>query len=113
MREAWRKRAREDAALAEKRRSQARSKAKALAEHIRLHYRAERVFLYGSLAWNGHFTAHSDIDLFVEGFAPEEEYWRMFGELEELAAPFPISVILAQDAIPSLAAKVRQEGVEL
>lgn len=113
MKETWRRRAQEDSALAEKRRGQAGVKARKAAEYLRSHYRAERVFLYGSLAWSEHFTIHSDIDLFVEGFAPEKEYWRMLGELEELTAPFPVSVILAKDAVPGLAAIVHQKGVEL
>lgn len=37
-------------------------------------------------------------------------YWRMLVELEEVAAPFEVNVVLGEDAVPGLLEKVRREG---
>ncbi|MGI6131143.1 MAG: hypothetical protein ACOYES_04660 [Bacillota bacterium] len=42
-----------------------------------------------------------------------DAYWHMLSELWGVTAPFPPSVVLAEDAQVSLLAKVREKGVEL
>ncbi|HHY98928.1 MAG TPA: nucleotidyltransferase domain-containing protein [Firmicutes bacterium] len=115
LRSAWRERAREQEREAAARRQQALAKAAHAAALLREKYGAERVYLYGSLVWSSHFTAHSDIDLLVEGLQPcfVKEYWKLLAEIEEITAPFHPSVILAEDAIPGLLKRVREKGVEL
>lgn len=54
----------------EKRRSDALLKAVAAASHLKEKYGVKAVYLYGSLAWGGHYTHRSDIDFLVEGFSP-------------------------------------------
>lgn len=57
--------------------------------------------VYGSLAWSEYFTPYSDIALLVEGFTSKELYWRMWSEVEAITAPFPPSIVLAEDAVPA------------
>jgi len=88
----------------------AREKAKAAAKLIREDFGASRVILYGSLA-TGHFVEGSDIDLLVEGF--NGSFWDMYVQVEEIAAPIPISVICKEDALESLIKEASERGVEI
>lgn len=85
-------------------------RAEMVAEFMKEKWGVTRVYLYGSLAW-GDFHERSDIDLFVEGF--KGDYWRMLVEVEEIAGPFPVSVVCAEDAFLSLKKRVLEEGVAL
>lgn len=98
--------------LDRKRRRDALARAKEVAAFLKDRYAVKKVVLYGSLA-RGNFTQHSDIDLYVEGFERAEDYWRMQVEAEEIARPYPLSIVLADDATPSLRREVGKEGVEL
>lgn len=98
--------------LAEKKRQrQAMDKAYKIARFLKEKYGAEKVYLYGSLAW-GNFQAHSDIDLFVCGLKADH-YWKMQLQVEELAAPFAVSVVCDDEAYPSLKKKVLERGLLL
>lgn len=110
---AWRERAAGQRWEAELRRQDALLKAKRAASFIKSDYGAAKVYLYGSLAWSRSFGPRSDIDLLVEGFGRPDAYWRMLSEIWALTAPFPPSVVLAEDAQVSLLTKVREKGVEL
>ncbi|MEW6698710.1 MAG: nucleotidyltransferase family protein [Bacillota bacterium] len=113
LRRAWQKRASQKREDLEKLRQDALIKAAAAAAHLKKNYKANAVYLYGSLAWGKHFSHRSDIDLFVEGFPKEENYWIMLVELEEISRPYEINVVLSEDATFSLREKVRNEGYPL
>ncbi|MBE3582392.1 MAG: nucleotidyltransferase domain-containing protein [Thermoanaerobacteraceae bacterium] len=113
LREAWRRRAERERQAAVNRRREALAKARRAARWLKEKYGVNRVYLYGSLAWSRHFTPHSDIDLFVEGFTPKELYWRMWSEVEAITTPFPPSIVLAEDALPGLRDEVKKRGHEL
>jgi predicted nucleotidyltransferase len=68
------------------------------------------VLLFGSLA-AGRCAPGSDIDLAVEGLAPE----RYFDALADLMALFeaPVDLVRTEDAAPSLAARLEAEAVVL
>ncbi|HAI86379.1 MAG TPA: hypothetical protein DCL63_05240 [Firmicutes bacterium] len=110
---AWRERAVEQHREADLLRQDAFEKAERAASFIKSDYGADKVYLYGSLAWSRSFGPHSDIDLLVEGFGRPNAYWHMLSELWGVTSPFPPSVVLAEDAQASLLAKVREKGVEL
>lgn len=88
------------------------ARAKEVAAFLKNKYGVRKVFLYGSLA-RGRFSHHSDIDLYVEGFNNVKDYWRMQVEAEGITQPYPLSIVLAEDALPSLHKTVYTEGVEL
>lgn len=113
LRRAWQKRAEQEKEREEKRRREALARAAAAARHLKDKYGARAVYLFGSLVWGRHFTPRSDIDLLVEGFPDADIYWKMHGELEEIAAPFEVSVILSEEAAFGLREKVRKEGKPL
>ncbi len=110
---AWRERAAEQRREADLLRQDALLKATRAASFIKSDYGAAKVYLYGSLAWSRSFGPHSDIDLLVEGFARPDAYWHRLSEVWGITAPFPPSVVLAEDAQASLLARVRGDGVEL
>lgn len=93
-------------------RRKALARAKQVTDLLKNKYRVEKVYLYGSLAW-GKFTRRSDIDLLIMGFRDSEHFWRMQVEAEEIASPFPISVVCFEEALPSLRNRVLREGVQI
>jgi len=95
------------------RQRKALERALSAARYLKEHYGVHKVHLYGSLLWGRRFTAHSDIDLMVSGFPPTASFWRMLVELEEIASPFELNVVLEEDALPLLREKVLKEGKEL
>ncbi|MDN5327147.1 MAG: hypothetical protein PWP41_1843 [Moorella sp. (in: firmicutes)] len=94
----------------DKRRALAWQKAREVASFLRDVYGVQQVILYGSLA-RGDFQKMSDIDLYIRGF--EGPYWQMLARAGRLAAPFDVSIVCAEDALPSLKEEVAREGVEL
>jgi len=74
-------------------------KARAVASLLKENYQVTSVILYGSLAWGG-FHQGSDIDLFLEGF--RGDYWQMYLAVERVADPFEVSLVLAEEAAPTL-----------
>jgi len=102
----------EERKITAKRQKDALARAKKVAAHLKERYGVKKVFLYGSLA-RGNFSHISDIDLYIEGFDQEKMYWRMQVEAEEIALPYPLSIVPAEDAFPSLRREVYREGVEL
>lgn len=113
LRRAWQKRAEAGKKAREKWRREALEKAKNAAAYLRGKYKVDAVYLYGSLVWGKHFDLRSDIDLLVEGLAKNANYWRMLVELEQITAPWVVSVVLCEDADVSLREKVRNEGMLL
>jgi len=107
---AWRERAAEQRREADLLRQDALRKAGQAASFIKSNYGAAKVYLYGSLAWSRSFGPHSDIDLLVEGLERPDAYWRMLSELWAITAPFPPSVVLAEDAQVSLLGQGSREG---
>ena len=95
------------------RRQDALKKAAKIAKILKENYGALQVILFGSLAWGNHFHEKSDIDIFVIGFPKESDYWGALGESEHLADPFPLSIVLEENAVPSLIERVKKEGVVL
>jgi predicted nucleotidyltransferase len=85
-------------------------RAERIARTLKSKYGAEKVFLYGSLAWGG-FREDSDIDLLVCGY--QGSYWDILVEVERLASPFQVSLVGLEDASPSLRAEVFARGVPL
>ncbi len=96
-----------------RRKKDALTKAKEVAAFLKDNYNVRHVILFGSLVWGKHFSAYSDIDLLVEGFPDGKNFWRALAESEHIAAPIPINIILAEDAVDSLVEKARKEGMTL
>lgn len=83
--------------------------AKKCASLLKNKYRVKKVFLIGSLV-KGFFHTRSDIDLVVEGLAPEL-YIKVLTELYDLLpAGVELNLIPFEDAFDSLREKTIKEG---
>ncbi len=96
---------------AELRRLAAWAAARRAAELLRLDFGATRVIAFGSLAHGAWFHARSDIDLAVEGIAPES-FWRAGSALDHLEPAFEIDLI-ALEAVPAGLAQDIAQGMDL
>ena len=67
----WRERAAREAARRRELAPRARSEARRVAQVLVHEFGASRVYLFGSLVQDGQFQERSDVDLAVEGIAPE------------------------------------------
>ncbi len=99
---------------AETRRRQAWEIAREVAGFLRARYRARRVLAFGSLVTPARFAPWSDIDLAVEGVAPED-FYDAAGEAADrgIAAGFAVTVIDLAAAPTALRYNAEGEGVEL
>lgn len=110
---AWKERELREQEQEKARRAQARKCADKVAALLKEKHGFEKVWLLGSLVTGKHFTVHSDIDLYAEGFPAEADFWEVHSEAEYAAAPFPLNLILEENALPGLKEKIRKEGVLL
>ncbi len=110
---AWKKKIAKRKEAEEKRRAEALQKAGEIAIFLKSSYEVGKIYLFGSLAWRERFTAHSDIDLYLENFPDDKSFWEALAKAEEIAIPFPVSIVLAENAHPGMRAKIEKEGIEL
>ncbi len=113
IKKAWRERNDRNKQEEIERKNNAMDKASRMASYLKTRYRVQKVYLFGSLLWGKHFTVSSDIDLLVIGFPASEDFWEALAAVEHIAMPFPVSLVLADDASPSLRGKVEREGLSL
>jgi predicted nucleotidyltransferase len=109
--EAWRKREREAEQRRHERERLAHEAARAAAKRLFL-LGARRVVLFGSLVIEGHFREESDIDLLVEGIAPER-LEEVEAELRRALPAFAFDVVPQECASRYLLEWVGLHGIEL
>jgi predicted nucleotidyltransferase len=108
--ESWRRRFAEQRAAGEELRARALEAAQRAADLLAEHYGVTKVVLFGSLAWRRP-GPDSDIDLAVEGLAPES-FYRADAHLAR-AIPIPIDLKLLAECPPLLRRRIEEEGVVL
>lgn len=108
--EAWRRRFAARRSAGEQHRTRALQAAQRAADILADRYGARKVVLFGSLAWR-RTDPTSDIDLAVEGLAPD----RFFRADAELARdiPIPVDLKLLSECPPMLRRRIEQEGIVL
>jgi len=74
-------------------------------------YRFRRLYLFGSVARNARLAVWSDIDLAIEGLAPED-YWPLVGMLTA-EAKYPLDVKVLEDMPAASRHEIRASGVVL
>lgn len=99
---------REEESLAA-RKLEAGGKVNLLAGELPRLFPVRRIYLFGSLI-NGHFTTLSDIDIALEGLN-EKYHLKALTAAEKIARPFPVDVILLEEAPSSLKKKICNRGV--
>ncbi|MBN1359614.1 MAG: nucleotidyltransferase domain-containing protein [Sedimentisphaerales bacterium] len=82
------------------------------ARALRERFGAGRVILFGSLAHAGWFEPGGDVDLAVEGLAPDD-YWQAWGLAEEIIGERPVDLVEVEKATESLRRAIDRHGVEL
>ncbi len=94
-------------AAVEARRLVIRGKLSALADMLRTRYGAQRVMVFGSLAWGG-FHAQSDVDVAVEGIA-SERLWQATTDANE-GMPATVELFALESLPQSFRQRVLAEG---
>ncbi len=79
---------------------------------LKTRFSAKRVVLFGSLAHSAWFLPDSDVDIAVEGLAPED-YWHAWRMVEEIIGDRPVDLIDMQEASETLLKAIDRYGVEL
>lgn len=82
------------------------------ADLLRDHLDVERVILFGSLVDRGWFSPESDVDLAVEGLAPED-YWEAWRLVESVVGARPVDLIELEGASDALRRTIERDGIEL
>lgn len=96
------------AALADRLR-RARADFDSIVDHIWLHYRVERIWQWGSLLHERHFSEHSDIDIALEGVASAADYFAIIADAEA-RTELPLHVVELDKLHPAFAESIRAHG---
>jgi len=104
----WRERATREAARRCELASRARVEARHVAHVLVREFGASRVYLFGSLAQEGQFHERSDVDLAVEGLAPERFFkaWAAAGACSDV----PIELVDLDEVGEPMRALILQYG---
>lgn len=86
--------------------------AHAAADLLRRRYGATRVRLFGSALHPERFHERSDVDLAVEGLAPQD-YLSAWATVNGPGAEFEIDLVDPRDCRPYIWEAVEQEGVDI
>jgi predicted nucleotidyltransferase len=92
------------------RRRALRARLPQLAAMLRSRYGAQRVILFGSLAWGG-FHSASDVDVAVTGVEPDR-LWQATIDAN-LDMPVPVELFALERLPPAFRARVQAEGEPL
>jgi predicted nucleotidyltransferase len=72
-------------------------------------YKPNRIYQWGSLLNERHFSAISDIDIAIEGITDAETYFQMIGDADRLT-DFPIDIVQLEKIDPIHARSIRTKG---
>lgn len=96
----------------EKRYERAWLVAKDLASLLYGKYHAQKVWLFGSLAYRQRFTKWSDIDIAVEGIS-DDLYFKAVGEAISIAEDFKVDIVDIEECSQTLKENIEREGIIL
>ena len=82
------------------------------AEVLRARYDAERIVVFGSLAREGDFGEHSDVDLLACGVRQGQEFTAI-AEIAAIGDGVEVNLVIEEMARPEVLERARREGVEL
>jgi len=72
-------------------------------------YKPIRIYQWGSLLNERHFSAISDIDIAVEGITDAQTYFNMIGEADEMT-DFPLDIVQIEKIDPIFGDSIRKKG---
>lgn len=76
-------------------------------------YGLRKVWLFGSLAGEGTFSEHSDIDLAIDKLPPEIDFWRLYSDVLAAAQPFNVDLVILDSATPELKESVHRKAIRI
>lgn len=82
------------------------------AAFLKRQFGVTRVILFGSLAHDAWFTAHSDVDLAVEGL-DAAAFWQAWKQVEEIVESHPVDLVEMEYASDALKRAIKRHGVDL
>ncbi len=72
-------------------------------------YQPKRIYHWGSLLNERHFTELSDIDIALEGITAPEDFFALLGDAEELTS-FPLHIVQLEKIHPLHAQSIKKRG---
>jgi len=87
----------------------ARADFQKIIEMIIRKYQPKRIYQWGSLLNERHFTELSDIDIALEGINAPEDFFALLGDAEELTS-FPLDIVQLEKIHPLHAQSIRKRG---
>ena len=109
MRARFERQAEEREALLAQRLRQARADFERIVDHVWATYRPTRIWQWGSLIDDGHFSERSDIDIALEGIASPAEYFAIIADAEARTR-LPIHIVELDKLHPAFADSIRVRG---
>lgn len=109
MRARFERRAEERQALLAQRLCQARADFERIVDHVWVTYRPKRIWQWGSLIHDGHFSERSDIDIAVEGIKSPAQYFAIIADAEARTR-LPVHVVELDKLHPAFAESIRTRG---
>jgi len=92
-----------------RRRQEALAAAERCAELLKTRFGARRVILFGSVVGQGPWHEGSDLDLAVEGLAPEQ-FFRAWSSLREVLPPgLDVDLVALEDVYPEMRVRILGE----
>ena len=83
-----------------------------VSDALKARFGVRRVLVFGSLVKAEWFGPDSDVDLAVEGLAPED-FWEAWRVAEEIIAERPVDLVEIETAKESVSQAIHRYGVEL
>lgn len=80
-----------------------------IAFHIASTYEPRRIWQWGSLIEEGHFSERSDIDVALEGIESAETFFAILRDAEAMTA-FPVDIVQLEAIHPEFADSIRSRG---
>jgi predicted nucleotidyltransferase len=80
-----------------------------IASHIALTYGPRRIWQWGSLLDERHFTERSDIDLALEGVDSADAFFAILRDAEAMTT-FPVDIVQLETIHPEFADSIRSRG---
>lgn len=109
MRARLRRRSEERQALLAARLRRARTDFEIIVDHVWITYRPRRIWQWGSLIHDAHFSERSDIDIALEGVASPADYFAIIADAEARTR-LPVHVVELDKLHPAFADSIRARG---
>ena len=88
---------------------EARDDFERIVDHVWQEYQPKRIYQWGSLIEDGHFSERSDIDIAVEGVRGASEFFAILREAQAMTL-FPVDVVQIETIHPAFAESIKARG---